>query len=133
MTPLVLVDTSGWICYFARKGYEEAKKAIGALLDEDRAATCGPILNELVPGARDQREKEILRQYFLGVHWLPVQDHHRHGAADLAYELRRKGITPSAIDALIATLAVDYQCTLLHRDSDFERISKPSPLRTFPL
>ncbi len=133
MTSLVLVDTSGWICYFAKKRYEEAKKAIGGLLDEDRAATCGPILLELVQGARDQKEKETLEEYFQGVHWLPVQDRHWHGAADMAYELRRKGITPSAIDALIATLAVDYQCILLHRDSDFERISKHSPLRTFPL
>jgi predicted nucleic acid-binding protein len=133
MTPLVLVDTSGWICYFARKGYEDAKKAIATLLDEDRAATCGPILIELVQGARNQKEKEMIKQYFQGVHWLPVHDDHWHEAADLAYELRRKGITPSAIDALIATLAVDYQCILLHKDSDFERISKHSPLRTFPL
>jgi hypothetical protein len=133
MTPLVLIDTSGWICYFARKGYEEAKKAISVLLDEDRVATSGPILIELVQGARNQEEKEMIRQYFQGVHWLSVHDHHWHGAADLAYELRRKGITPSAIDALIATLAVDYQCTLLHRDSDFERISRHSTLRTFPL
>ena len=133
MTPLVLVDTSGWICYFARKGYEEAKKAIATLLDEDRAATCGPILIELVQGARDQKEKEMIKQNFHGVHLLPVHDDHWHGAADLAYELRRKGITPSATDTLIATLAVDYQCILLHKDSDFERISRHSPLRTFPL
>ena len=128
-----MIDTNGWICFFAKKGYEDYKRTIATLLDEDRAATCGPILIELVQGARDQKEKEMIQQYFQGLHWLSVHDHHWHGAADLAYELRRKEITPSAIDALIATLAVDYQCTLLHRDSDFERISRHSTLRTFPL
>ncbi len=133
MTPIVLVDTSGWICYFARKGYEEAKETIAALLDQDRVATSGPILVELVQGARNQGEKEMIQQYFQGVHWLPVQDHHWHEAADLSYDLRRKGITLSAMDTLIATLASDYHCTLLHRDSDFERIPKHSDLQTFPV
>ena len=133
MTPLVLVDTSGWICFFAKKGYEGYKKIISTLLDEDRAATSGPILIEIVQGARNQEEKEMIMQYFQGVHWLPVYDAHWHQAGELAFDLRRKGITTSAIDTLIAALASDYQCALLHKDSDFERISKHSTLRSFPL
>jgi predicted nucleic acid-binding protein len=133
MTPLVLVDTSGWICFFAKKAHEEYKKIISTLLDEDRAAMSGPILIEIVQGARHQEEKDMINQYFQGVHWLPVHDHHWRQAAELAFELRRKGITTSAIDTLIATLAIDYQCALLHKDSDFERISKHSTLCTFPL
>ena len=133
MTPLVLVDTSGWICFFAQKGYEDYKRTIATLLDEDRAATSGPILIEIVQGARNQEEKEMIMQYFQGVHWLPVYDAHWHQAAELAFDLRRKGITTSAIDTLIAALAIDYQCVLLHKDSDFERISKHSTLRSFPL
>ena len=38
----VLIDTSGWICFFARRGYEDMKKAISVLLDEDRVAIAGP-------------------------------------------------------------------------------------------
>jgi hypothetical protein len=133
MTSLVLVDTSGWICYFARKGYRNFKTAIAGLLDEDRVATSGPILIEIVQGAKNQEEKEMINQYFHGVQWLPVYDHHWRQAAELAFDLRRKGITSSAIDTLIAALAIDYQCALLHKDSDFDLISRHSALRSFPL
>jgi len=48
MKNLVLIDTSGWICFFARRGHEDIKKIIPILLDEDRVAIAGPILVELV-------------------------------------------------------------------------------------
>jgi len=48
MKSLVLTDTSGWICFFSRRGYEEMKKRISILLDEDRVAIAGPILIELI-------------------------------------------------------------------------------------
>jgi hypothetical protein len=133
MTPLVLVDTSGWICFFARKGYEDFKTTIAVLLDEDRVATGGPILIEVIQGAKSKAEKEMISRCFQGVHWLPVRDTHWHQAAEFAFDLRRKGITTSATDTLIAALAIDYRCALLHKDSDFDLISRHSALRSFPL
>jgi predicted nucleic acid-binding protein len=46
----------------------------------------------------------------------------------LAFSLRRKGVTVSAIEILIATLADDYGCALLQRDSDFELIARNTDL-----
>lgn len=45
MTPtdLVLIDTCVWVPYFNRPQSAE-KKTVDALLDEDRAALTGPIL-----------------------------------------------------------------------------------------
>jgi predicted nucleic acid-binding protein len=60
-----------------------------------------------------------------------VTDDHGHQSAELGFKLRRKGITSSAIDILIATLAMDYQCALLHKDSDFDRIARYSSLVCF--
>ena len=131
MKDLVLIDTSGWICFFSRRGYEEMKKNISALLDEDRIAIAGPIVIELIQGTRNEEEKENINNYARGLHWLPVTDEHWHQSAELAFQLRRKGITSSAIDILIATLAMDYQCTLLHKDSDFDRIARYSSLVCF--
>ena len=128
MKDLVLIDTSGWICFFSRRGYEEMKRRISPLLDEDRVAIAGPILIELIQGTRNEEEKEKVKGYVKGLHWLPVTDGHWHQAADFAFKLRRKGMTSSAIDVLIATLAMDYQCSLLHKDSDFDRISRHSSL-----
>jgi predicted nucleic acid-binding protein len=129
---LVLIDTSGWICFFSRRGHEEIKETISILLDEDRVAVAGPILIELIQGARNQEEKEDIKNYVRGLHWLTVTDDHWHKSAEFAFELRRKGITTSAIDTLIATLAIDYDCALLHKDSDFDQIAHHSSLVCYP-
>jgi hypothetical protein len=131
MKDLVLIDTSGWICFFSRRGFEEIKKAISTLLDEDRAAIAGPILVELIQGTRTVEEKEAIKRIIKGIHWLPVTDDHWHKAAEMAFDLRRKGITSSAIDTLIAALAIEYRCILLHKDSHFELIAQSSSLRCY--
>ena len=128
----VLIDTSGWICFFARRGYEDMKKNISILLDEDRVAIAGPILVELIQGAKDIEEKQNIKDYTKGLHWLGITDEHWHKSADLIFQLRRKGVTSSIIDTLIAVLAMDYQCTLLHKDSDFNHIARNSSLICYP-
>ena len=128
----VLIDTRGWICFFARRGYENMKKAISILLDEDRVAIAGPILVELVQGARDIEKKQIIEDYAKGFYWLQTTDEHWYKSAELIFQLRRKGVTSSIIDVLIAVLAMDYQCTLLHKDSDFDHIARNSSLSCYP-
>jgi predicted nucleic acid-binding protein len=130
---LVIVDTSGWVAFLARKGFPEIKKAIASLLDEDRIATTGPIFLELIQGTRTQGEKEDTARRLHALHWLRVTDEHWHHASSLAFDLRRKGITVPAIDVLIATLSIDYDCELLHSDGDYDLIAKHSSLRVFTL
>lgn len=130
MSELVLIDTSAWIC-FARKGFDEVKRVVSLLLDEDRVAISGPVLLELVQGARTEKEKGDIQDLIKGIHWLTVSDEHWHKAAELAFKMRRKGVTASAVDAIIATLAMEYKCLLLHRDSDYEMIDRHSYLRCY--
>ncbi|HBR16716.1 MAG TPA: hypothetical protein DD725_03765 [Deltaproteobacteria bacterium] len=132
MSELVLIDTSGWICFFSRKGFGDIKKAVADLLDEDRVAISGPVLIELIQGTRNEKEKEDMQSLIKGLRWLAVTDEHWQKAADLAFSMRRKGITTSAIDTIIATLAIEYNCLLLHRDSDYEMIARHSYLRCYP-
>lgn len=131
MNEVVLIDTSGWICFFSRRGFEEIKHIISTLLDEDRAAIAGPILVELLQGTRTVEEKENVKRLIRGIRWLPVTDEHWQKAAELAFDLRRRGITSSAIDTLIATLAIEYNSKLLHKDSHFELISHNSSLKCY--
>ena len=67
---LVLIDTSGWICFFARRGFPELKRVISDLLDEDRVATAGPVLLELLQGCRSEAERRELEDCLEGVRWL---------------------------------------------------------------
>jgi predicted nucleic acid-binding protein len=128
----VLIDTSGWICFFSRRGYEDMKKNISILLDEDRVAIAGPILAELIQGAKDVVEKQNIKDYAKGLYWLQTTDEHWHRSGELSFQLRRKGVTRSIIDTLIAVLAMDYQCALLHKDTDFDRIARNSSLICYP-
>ena len=131
MNDLVLVDTSAWICFFSRRGFEEIKKTIATLLDEDRVAVAGPILVELIQGTRTVEEKETIKRLFRGIRWLSVTDDHWYKSAEMAFDLRRKGITSSGIDTLIATLAIEYHCLLLHKDSHFGLIARNSSLKCY--
>jgi predicted nucleic acid-binding protein len=125
----VLVDTSAWICFFAKSGYAEIKARLRELLDNDQVATAGPIALELLQGCRSSEERALLEEKLKALHWLSTQDQHWYTAGGLAFALRCKGVTVSAIDVLIATLAEDYGCALLQRDSDFGLIAQNTDLR----
>ena len=131
MNELVLIDTSGWICFYAREGFEEIKNTVALILDENRAAIAGPVLIELIQGARAEKEKEEIQDCAKGLHWLEVTDDHWYKSAELAFRLRRKGITTSAMDTIIATLAIEYNCLLLNRDAHFDMIAKHTCLKCY--
>ena len=130
---LVLVDTSAWICFFARKSFPEIKKAMLQLLEEDRVAIAGPILVELLQGTRTPSERDKTKRRLAAVHWLTITDEQWQQAAVLCFKLRRKGVTVSVVDALIAEVAMYYKCELLHFDEDYTYIAKHSLLNLFDL
>ncbi len=133
MDSLVLVDTSVWISFFAKRGSPEIKEAVSGLLDRDRVAIAGPILVEIIQGARTDKERNEIRNRIKGLHRLQITDEHWQNAADLSFDLRRRGITSSAIDSLLAATAIAYNCQIFHIDSDFEHIAKHSPLKIFKI
>jgi len=137
MTPpeskTILADTSAWICFFSRKGFTDIKDTICRLLDENRVSITGPVVIELIQGARTEREKDNIQHYINGIQWLPIMDEIWVSTADMAFYLRRKGITVSAIDALIATVAIHNNCILLHKDSDYDLIAKYTDLSVYNL
>ena len=128
---LVLVDTSAWICFLARKKFPQIKKWVTTLLKEDRVAITGPIFLELIQGTRNQKEREETESRLEALHWLNIEERHWQQAADLGFRSRRKGLTISAIDAIISVVAIDYSCELLHYDSDYNLISENSKLKLF--
>jgi predicted nucleic acid-binding protein len=130
---LVLIDTSIWIGFFSKTGYPQIKEHLKRLLDNNVVATAGPIVLELLQGCRSPKERRILREQLEGIHWLATEDQHWFLAGEMANDLRQKGITVSAIDALIATLAQAYRCQLMNLDQDYEHIAKHTDLSLFKI
>ena len=125
---MILVDTSVWIEIFKDKTGNIVRafhKTIGA---EDYVL-CRFYQLELLQGARDQKEWQLLEDYLSTQYYLEASQGTWPEAARIYFEMRRKGVTiNSPIDCCIAQIALEHGAFLLHRDKDFEKISRIRPL-----
>ncbi len=126
---MILVDTSIWIEIFR----DNAGKVVEAF--KERAGSENCVISrfnqlELLQGARDEKEWRLLADYLATQYYLEADNNTWPEAARIYFELRRKGVTiNSPIDCCIAQIAMEHGAILLHRDKDFEKISRIRPLR----
>ena len=126
---MILVDTSVWIEIFRDTAGNEVKAFRDRIGSEDCVLSRFNQL-ELLPGAKDEKEWELLADYLSTQYYLEADDSTWQAAARIYFELRRKGVTiNSPVDCCIAQIAMEQGATLLHRDKDFEKISRIRPLR----
>lgn len=128
----VLIDSSAWIHFF-RQTPESYFQEVKKLLLEDKTVTCGLILTEVLLGARNEKEKKLLKDHFelLESFDLSKEDHYK--MADLGITLRKKGLTVKTVDLAIGYLALRENLPLLHDDNDFENMRKQTSLKTIYL
>ena len=127
---MILVDTSLWI--------ELLNGRLGSRLSQEELltfATCGPVVQEVLQGLRQDPASEAFREGFLA---LPILSDPLPGATFLSaaeiYRVgRAKGYTiRSSTDCLIAAIAIDNRVPVWHKDRDFESIARYTSLRTRP-
>ncbi len=125
---MILVDTSVWIEIF------KDKTGNVATAFQERIGSENYVLSrfnqlELLQGATDQKEWELLEDYLSTQYYLEATKRTWPEAARIYFELRRSGVTiNSPVDCCIAQIALEHGAFLLHSDKDFERISKIRPL-----
>jgi predicted nucleic acid-binding protein len=126
---MILIDTSVWIEIFRDKDgniVNSLRKTIGA---ENYVISRFNQL-ELLQGARDQKEWALLEDYLSTQFYLEASPDTWPEAARIYFELRRKGFTiNSPVDCCIAQIALEHGAFLLHRDKDFEKISRIRSLK----
>lgn len=130
MSELVLIDTSVWIGALRVGGPAAARQDVEQLLATSRAATTPIIVLELLSGARSAREFRELKEDLEALEQLKLTRPVWERAYRLGYDLRRAGLTLPTIDVLIAAVASEHGCLLLHADRHFEQIARHSPLQT---
>ena len=125
---MTLVDTSVWI--------ELLNGSLGSRVTEAELlnfVTCGPVLQEVLQGLRDDSASEALGEGLLA---LPVLSDPLPIALSLSaseiYRLgRAKGYTiRSSTDCLIAAIAIENRVPVWHKNRDFEAIARYTSLRT---
>ncbi|MDR3278317.1 MAG: PIN domain nuclease [Oscillospiraceae bacterium] len=127
---MILVDTSVLIGFL--KGQSDPKtELLGEALSRDIPyGISAYTYQEVLQGARDEKEFAQLRDYLSTqtVYFLPETLPTFEKAARLFYGLRRKGVTPrGTIDILIALTAIENKLFLLHNDRDFDAIAGVVP------
>ena len=125
---MILVDTSVWIEIFKDKTGGAVKTFQESIGSEDYVL-CRFSQLELLQGARDEKEWQLLDDYLSTQYYLEASDDTWREAAKIYFDLRRRGLTVnSPIDCCIAQIALEHSAILLHRDKDFEKISRVRPL-----
>jgi predicted nucleic acid-binding protein len=130
---MIVVDTSVLIDFF--RGSETSGADTFAALERDDVPFALPAIccQELLAGARDEAEWDLLCSYLETQPVLaPADPWITHvAAARIMFDCRRRGLTVrSAVDCLIAQLVLETEGTLLHADADFDVIAQVRPLRT---
>jgi len=124
---MILVDTSVLIDYF--KGIlNEGTEKFQYIQDNNlEFGISNLIYLELLQGARDNNEYEILKEYLEGQIFYDLKNKRKsyEEAAKIYMNCRKKGITiRSTIDLIICQTSIENDLYLLHNDKDFEEILK---------
>jgi predicted nucleic acid-binding protein len=125
-----LVDTSVWVEFLRKRGSPEIQSRLKPLIRNGETAITDWILLELMTGLRTTEDPNALLERFAPVHRLTFPDDGWKRAWTLAAALRRQGVTPSAADCYIATIAIGSKVRLIHADADFEAMAVRSDLDT---
>ena len=127
---MYLVDTSVWIHALRPAGEPSIRSLLKPLIVNGETAVTEWILLELMTGLRAGERKETLLHWFAPVPRLPFDVSWWEEAWDHAARLRKRGISPTAADCLIATVAINHHVVLIHCDADFEAMKPWLPLES---
>jgi len=115
----VLVDTSAWIVSFKKKGNDELKEFLKRSLEERKALTNELIILELLRGCRNREEFQNLKTRLESLDRVEITKGVWERTFSLGFSLKRKGIIIPTVDLVIACLAMENDCFLLHHDRHF--------------
>jgi predicted nucleic acid-binding protein len=129
---MIVVDTSALVDFFRGTPTTAARKMHRLETDGIAFAIPGVCCQELLAGARDEREWQLLLTYLetQNVLW-PIDPWQTHvEAARIMVDCRERDISlRGTIDCLIAQLTLETEGVLLHSNKDFNRIASVRPLR----
>lgn len=126
---MVLIDTSAWIFALRKKPLLSLKDRVDHLLGMDIVFTFGMIRLEILGGTKTKGEFDRLKNRLEALNEIPADTELWERASELAFDLKRKGLTIPYTDILIASAAIRSKAILLHADSHFDIIVSHTELK----
>ena len=120
---MILIDTSAWVEFFRRRGDVAVKSRVAGLVETGDATFCGPVLYELMLGARPA-EVIFIRQVFGFCQFLDFPISAWELGASLEKRMRQNGITIPRDDILVAAAALHHEVPLYCSDKHFQIVAK---------
>ena len=124
-----LIDTSAWILALRKNFAPALKERIDKVLRDNDVFTTGLIVLELLGGVKTELEYKRLKSRLDALDSIATDVALWQNAGELAFQLRRKGVTVPNTDILIAACAIHANATLIHVDRHFDSIAKYSSLK----
>ena len=118
----VLIDTSAWIDFF-RSNSGSAGDAVADLIRLDNAYLTGPIIAELLHGARGKKEISQLNFIFTVIPCLEINQNDWKMTGNTLRQLRGKGLSIPLTDTLIASVAIRNNMPVLTLDKHFQQLT----------
>lgn len=122
---MVLVDTSVWIDYFRKN--EEVYDKLNRLIDQGRVCCARLIVAELIQGAKERKEVEVIKNLLDVFPILEEREDTWFRAGVLSYNIRRKGKEVGLADCYLAIMATDSKSVVCTFDQHFKVITKFLP------
>lgn len=130
----ILVDTSIWSLALRRQTDVANPEAIvlKTFIEQgEDIYLLGIVLQEVLQGIKNPKDFHALKEYFEAFPLIELTREDYIKAAELKNYLTKKGKQASTINALIASVAISYDCYLFTTDEDFVHIAKYSKLKLF--
>ncbi|MDH7576517.1 MAG: PIN domain-containing protein [Bacillota bacterium] len=121
------MDTSTWVLALRKDGSPDAAAWLSTALEAEKVVMVPLVKVELLLGARDEAHYATLKEELDALPQLPTAERVYEEAANLAFNLRRKGRTLPLIDVFIAAFAIIHSCTLVHHDRHYELVREALP------
>jgi len=126
---LVLIDTSAWIFALRKKPLLSLKDRVDHLLEKDIVFTFGMIRLEILGSTKTKGEFDRLKNRLEALNGIPADTELWERASELAFDLKRKGLTIPYTDILVASAAIRSKAILLHADLHFDIIASHTELK----
>lgn len=133
---MILVDTSVWSLVFRRRGSEsnepdEARIFRDLIQADEEIALPGIVLQEILSGIREKAQFERLEDVLAGFPVILATQKTHVEAARITNTCRTRGIAVSAVDCLIAAMAIEHNAQLFTSDRNFVYMADHCALRLF--
>ncbi|MCH9009513.1 MAG: PIN domain-containing protein [Chloroflexi bacterium] len=118
---MVIADTSAWIA-FQTKPDSEFGRQFDALLAGDEIVMVGPVLAELLQGARSESDFSFFAERLGALAFLEADQATWIKAGELNYQLRARGRIIPMADLIVSALAIQHGIPVYTSAKDYQEV-----------